>query len=199
MPGAPPTSTVRSVGRSGQGLEGAVVPANEAATAKGSNGRVFQYHWQCIHNAHGRLHHSGTLSAGNQLSRWWSTLRRSVLFSALQRHQKAFGTIGTLRRSGGLPIYKNGLPAGGIGIEGDGLYTVDRNPTDNDQPFEEQIAASGIRGFEAPASIRGDTILVDGIRLPFSNIASPLVPTAVASIVGATISLPTTIQSLCRK
>ena len=38
-----------------------------------------------------------------------------------------------------------------IGIEGDGLYTVDRDPTDNDQPFEELIAASALRGFEAPA------------------------------------------------
>jgi hypothetical protein len=75
-----------------------------------------------------------------------------------------------------LPIYKNGLPAGGVGVEGDGLYTVDRNPADDDQTFEELIAASGIRGFEAPALIRGDNILVDGIRLPFSNVPNPPTP-----------------------
>ncbi len=91
---------------------------------------------------------------------------------------------------GGLPIYKNGLPAGGIGIEGDGLYTVDRIPTDNDQPFEELIAASGTRGFQAPSGITGDKILVDGIRLPFSNVASPPAPKNVANIAGAIVLFP---------
>src|SRR6185436_14329959 len=69
---------------------------------------------------------------------------------------------------------------------GDGLYTVDRNPADDDQTFEELIAASAIRGFEAPASIRGDNILVDGIRLPFSNVANPPTPSGSGSIAGAT-------------
>ena len=50
------------------------------------------------------------------------------------------------------------------------------------------IAASGIRGFEAPALIRGDNILVDGIRLPFTNVTNPPVPTTTASIAGAIIS-----------
>ena len=102
--------------------------------------------------------------------------------------KKPSARLGLSADPGGLPIYKNGLPAGGIGIEGDGLYTVDRDPTDNDQPFEELIAASGIRGFEAPALIRGDNILVDGIRLPFTNVTNPPVPTTTASITGAIIS-----------
>src|SRR6185295_15365099 len=50
----------------------------------------------------------------------------------------------------------------------------------------ELIAASGIRGFEAPALIRGDNILVDGIRLPFSNVVNPPAPSASGSIAGAT-------------
>jgi uncharacterized protein GlcG (DUF336 family) len=102
--------------------------------------------------------------------------------------KKPSARLGLSADPGGLPIYKDGLPAGGIGIEGDGLYTVDRNPADNDQPFEEVIAASGIRGFAAPTGIRGDTILVDGIRLPFTNISNPPVPTTTASIAGAIIS-----------
>jgi uncharacterized protein GlcG (DUF336 family) len=69
---------------------------------------------------------------------------------------------------------------GGIGIEGDGNYTVDRDPRDFDQPFEELIATSAVRGFEAPTLIKGDNILVDGIRLPYSNISSPLAPPALA-------------------
>ncbi len=74
---------------------------------------------------------------------------------------------------GGLPIYKNGIAQGGIGIEGDGVYGIDRDPADFDQPFEEVIAVSAVRSFEAPATIRGDNILVNGIRLPFVN-ATPV-------------------------
>jgi uncharacterized protein GlcG (DUF336 family) len=70
---------------------------------------------------------------------------------------------------GGIPLYKNGVHVGGVGIEGDGLYTIDRNPTDDDKPFEELIAVAAARGYEAPASIRADQILVNGIRLPFAN------------------------------
>jgi uncharacterized protein GlcG (DUF336 family) len=69
-----------------------------------------------------------------------------------------------------LPLYKNGVAVGGIGVEGDGLYTIDRNPRDDDQSFEEIIAAHGARGFEAPPLIRADNILVEGLRFPFSNV-----------------------------
>src|SRR5258708_26427125 len=71
---------------------------------------------------------------------------------------------------GSVPIYKNGEAVGGIGIEGDGVYTVDRDPSDFDQPFEEVIAVAAARGFEAPSLIRGDNILVDGIRLRYLNV-----------------------------
>ena len=37
-----------------------------------------------------------------------------------------------------------------------------------------------MRGFEAPALIRGDNILVDGIRVPYSNIGSPPAPATIA-------------------
>ena len=188
MPGAPPSTTIRSVGRSGQGLEGGVVPASEAATAKAATAAFFSTTGNAFttrtagfiiqeHFPPGISFRSGGPLYGVQFS--------SLPCSDIK---KPSARLGLSADPGGLPIYKNGLPAGGIGVEGDGLYTVDRNPTDNDQPFEEQIAASGLRGFEAPASIRGDTILVDGIRLPFSNITNPLVPTSVASIVGSTIS-----------
>jgi uncharacterized protein GlcG (DUF336 family) len=69
-----------------------------------------------------------------------------------------------------VPLYKNGLAVGGVGVEGDGLYTVDRNPRDLDIPFEEIIAVAASRGFDAPASVRADNILVAGIRFPFENI-----------------------------
>jgi uncharacterized protein GlcG (DUF336 family) len=77
---------------------------------------------------------------------------------------------------GSVPIYQNGEAVGGVGIEGDGVYTVDRDPSDSDQPFEEAIAVSAARGFEAPSVIRGDNILVDGIRLAYLNVANAPAP-----------------------
>ena len=190
MTGAPPTATVRSVGTLGRGLEGAIVPAVEAATAKAATAAFFSTGGNAFTTRTAGFiiqeHFPPGISfrAGGPLY--------GVQFSSLPCSdiKKPSARLGLSADPGGLPIYKDGLPAGGIGIEGDGLYTVDRDPTDNDQPFEELIAASGVRGFETPAGIRGDTILVDGIRLPFSNVATPPSPTNVANIAGAVISFP---------
>ena len=181
-----PNSTIRSVGRPGQGLEGTIVPAAEAATAKAATAAFFSTSGNAFttrtagfiiqeHFPPGISFRAGGPLYGVQFS--------SLPCSDIKKPSARLGLSGD---PGGLPIYKNGLPAGGIGVEGDGLYTVDRNPTDADQTFEELIAASGIRGFEAPAQIRGDNILVDGIRLPFSNVTNAPAPTTTASITGAT-------------
>lgn len=190
MSGAPATTMVRSVGTAGQGLEGIAAPASDAATAKASTAAFFSTTGNAF----------STRTAGFIIQEHFPpgiSFRPGgplygVQFSSLPCSdiKKPSARLGLSADPGGLPIYKNGLPAGGIGIEGDGLYTVDRDPTDNDQPFEELIAAAGIRGFEAPAGIRGDTILVDGIRLPFTNVTNPPVSTTTASIAGAIISGP---------
>jgi uncharacterized protein GlcG (DUF336 family) len=186
MPGAPAVTTVRSVGRLGQGLEGISVPAIDAATAKAATAAFFSTGGNAFTTRTAGFiiqeHFPPGVSfrAGGPLY--------GVQFSSLPCSdiKKPSARLGLSADPGGLPIYKNGLPAGGIGIEGDGVYTVDRNPADDDQTFEELIAASGSRGFEAPPLIRGDNILVDGIRLPFSNVASVAAPSTSASIAGAT-------------
>jgi uncharacterized protein GlcG (DUF336 family) len=185
MPGAPVSTTIRSVGRLGQGLEGLAVPAIEAATAKADTAAFFSTGGNAFTTRTAGFiiqeHFPPGISfrAGGPLY--------GVQFSSLPCSdiKKPSARLGLSADPGGLPVYKNGLPAGGIGVEGDALYTVDRNPADDDQTFEELIAASGIRGFEAPALIRGDNILVDGIRLPFSNVGSPPAPSGSASIAGA--------------
>ncbi len=81
--------------------------------------------------------------------------------------------LGLSADAGGAPLYIGDSPVGGIGVELDGSYTFDPDPTDNDQAPEELIAVAGTRGFEAPADIRGHQILVDGIALRFVNAPPP--------------------------
>ncbi len=88
--------------------------------------------------------------------------------------------LGLSADPGSMPIYKNGESQGGVGIEGDGVYGIDLDPADFDLPFEEVIALSAVRGFETPGLIRGDNILVDGIRLPFSNATEILRPQTIS-------------------
>jgi uncharacterized protein GlcG (DUF336 family) len=175
MTGAPPTSTIRSIGPAGSGLEGSVVPVSLAALSKAGTGAFFSTGGNAF----------STRTAGFIIQEHFPpgiNFRPGgplygVQFSSLPCSDIKPGLpLGLSGDPGGLPIYKNGLSAGGIGIEGDSLYTVDRNPGDLDQPFEEVIAASAVRGFEAPPLIRGDNILLDGIRLPYLNVTNPPAP-----------------------
>lgn len=179
LPAAPATTTIRSVGASGEGLEGVVAPSLAAATAKASTAAFFSTGGNAF----------TTRTAGFIIQEHFPpgvSFRPGgplygVQFSSLPCSDIKIPSarLGLSADPGGLPIYKNGEHAGGIGIEGDGLYTLDRTPTDQDQPFEELIAASGVRGFEAPSLIRGDNILADGIRLPYSNVPNPPTPATI--------------------
>ncbi|WP_338424217.1 heme-binding protein [Sphingopyxis kveilinensis] len=77
--------------------------------------------------------------------------------------------LGLAADPGGLPLYKNGVLVGGIGVMGDGVYGSDPNILDIDDDDEEFIALAGTRGFEAPATITADRIAVDGTTLRFSD------------------------------
>jgi uncharacterized protein GlcG (DUF336 family) len=86
--------------------------------------------------------------------------------------------LGLAADPGGFPLYKNGRVVGGIGVEGDGAYSLDRRPDLLDVPREEQAARAGQRGFEPPEIIRGDQILADGIRLAYTDTDAPSAGTA---------------------
>ncbi len=77
--------------------------------------------------------------------------------------------LGLAADPGGLPLYKNGVLVGGIGVMGDGVYGSDPNILDIDNDPEEFIALAGTRGFEAPGAITADKITVDGTSLRFSD------------------------------
>jgi uncharacterized protein GlcG (DUF336 family) len=56
---------------------------------------------------------------------------------------------------GSLPLYRNGVLVGGLGVSGDGV----------DQ--DDYVTAGGAVGFEAPASIQADQVILQGVRLPY--------------------------------
>lgn len=75
--------------------------------------------------------------------------------------------LGLAADPGGLPLYKNGVVVGGIGVMADGDYGYDPNVTDIDEDAEEYIALAGIQGFAPAADIGGDRITADGTTLRF--------------------------------
>jgi uncharacterized protein GlcG (DUF336 family) len=81
--------------------------------------------------------------------------------------------LGLAADPGGFPLYKNGLVVGGVGVEGDGAYSLDRRPDLVDVSKEEQAARAGQKGFEPPDLIRADNILADGIRLAYTDADAP--------------------------
>lgn len=77
--------------------------------------------------------------------------------------------LGLAADPGGLPLYKNGVVVGGIGVMADGDYAYDPDVTDVDGDPEEFMALAGIQGFAPPAEIRADRIPVDGSTLRFAD------------------------------
>lgn len=190
MTGAPGTTTIRSVGTAGRGLEGMVVPAELAAISKAGTGALFSTTGNAFSTRTAGFIIQEHFSPGVNFTSGGPLY--GVQFSSLPCSdiKKPGLPLGLSADPGGLPIYKNGVAVGGVGIEGDGLYTVDRDSSDFDQPFEEIIAASAERGFEPPSLIRGDNILANGIRLAYQNVANaPAPPTmAFGSLSGTLLS-----------
>ena len=80
--------------------------------------------------------------------------------------------LGLAADPGGLPLYKNGVVVGGIGVMGDGDYAFDNNVLDINNDAEEAIALAGTQGFAAPDAITADKISLDGTLLRFSDMTA---------------------------
>ncbi|MGE4609168.1 MAG: heme-binding protein [Myxococcota bacterium] len=77
--------------------------------------------------------------------------------------------LGLSADPGGIPLYKNGVPVGGVGTESDNIYGADPIITDFGVSLDERIATAATRGFEAPSERRADRIAVDGRFLRFAD------------------------------
>jgi uncharacterized protein GlcG (DUF336 family) len=86
------------------------------------------------------------------------------------------GQPGLTNIPGGVPLYKNGALAGGLGISG-GSDTFVKLNTINDYcggVIQDEIIALGATiGYQVPGQRRGDNIYLDGIRLPYANAVTP--------------------------
>jgi uncharacterized protein GlcG (DUF336 family) len=56
---------------------------------------------------------------------------------------------------GSVPLYKNGVLVGGLGVSGDGVDEDD------------YVTNGGANGFDAPDNIRADQVIIDGVRMPY--------------------------------
>jgi len=98
--------------------------------------------------------------------------------------------LGLAADPGGIALYKNGQPVGGVGVEGDGKYSLaNRREERQDKPVEELIALAGSRGFEPSPEIV-DTLFPGGLRLPYANQTVPpaLQTTAFNNLAGSVVA-----------
>ena len=56
---------------------------------------------------------------------------------------------------GALPLYRNGVLVGGLGVSGDGV----------DQ--DDYVTSGAAAGFESPANSRADRVFIEGVRMPY--------------------------------
>lgn len=98
--------------------------------------------------------------------------------------------LGLAADPGGIPLYKDGQPVGGVGVEGDGIYSLaNRREERIDKPVEELIALAAGRGFEPSPQIV-DSLFPGGLRLPYANqqVPPPLPLTAFNNLNGTVVA-----------
>lgn len=158
------------------GLEGSVVPATLAAISKAGTGAYVSSQGQAFSTRTASLiiqehfypqerRQPGGPLFGVQFSQLpcGDVLKRGVGPRPLP--------LGLAADPGGIPLYKLGDVVGGVGVEFDGSYTLDRNVFDRDDDPEEGLALAAAFGFEAPSNRRADAIIVGGKALRYVDAA----------------------------
>lgn len=155
MPGAASAARINGqIGAAG-GLEGAAVPSTLAAISKAGTGAYLSSQGNAFSTRTasqiiqenfnpGELNQPGGPLFGVQFSQLpCSEVTQNIGPKPLP--------LGLSADPGGIPLYRNGDLIGGIGVELDGAYTLDRNIIDTDNNIEERIAMIASIGFEAPS------------------------------------------------
>lgn len=194
MPGAAATTTISGqIGAAG-GLEGVAVPSSLAAISKAGTGAYLSSQGNAFstrtasqiiqeHFNPGESNQPGGPLFGVQFSQLLCsdvTVRQSDFAAALPAGVKpAFGggigprplPLGLSADPGGIPLYKAGELVGGIGVEFDGSYQLDRNIFDSDLDGEEIIALTAARNFEAPSERVAPNIFAGGKSLRYADVS----------------------------
>ncbi len=194
QPGSVTSSVVNGqIGAVG-GLEGVAVPSTLAAISKAGTGAYLSSQGNSFstrtasqivqeHFNPGELNQLGGPLFGVQFSQLFCsdvTVRQAEFASGLSSGRKIRATglvgprplpLGLSGDPGGFPLYKNGDLVGGIGIEFDGAYSLDRDVRDTDTAPEELVAITASRGFEAPSERVASNMIVGGKALRFSDIS----------------------------
>lgn len=171
-PGASPTSVVNGqIGAAG-GLEGLTIPSTLAAISKAGTGAFLSSQGNAFstrtasqivqeHFNPGERNTPGGPLFGVQFSQLLCS--DVTVVDALGGSRKGSGLVGggsagprplplgLSADPGGVPLYKGGDLVGGVGVEFDGSYTLDRNIHDSDDDPEERVALIASIGFEAPS------------------------------------------------
>ena len=205
MTGAPATVAVASgLGVSG-GLDGipeGTIPAAHAAIAKAITGAYLSSRGNAFstrtasqivqeHFNPGELQQPSGPLYGVQFSQLTcSDVMRNATHGSVGPKRSPLGLAAD---PGGLPLYKNGVLVGGIGVESNGRYGLDRDITDIDQDVEEIVAVAGSFGFAAPVDIRAERITADGRTFRFvdseATLVNPSQAPAFAALPGSLIAV----------
>ncbi|HTQ35352.1 MAG TPA: heme-binding protein [Stellaceae bacterium] len=192
MSGAPTSATIVSGRGNTTGLEGVAVPTTLAAIAKAitgaylsSNGNAFSTRTANFivqeHFAPGVRGNPGGPLFGVQFSQLpcsdFNTAASTTAGATNAGPHRS--PLGFSADSGGYPLYKNGILAGGIGIMTKSTYSDNLNvfnvPIDDD----EVIALAGSTGYTAPTAIEAENIAVNGLSFQYTdatpaNFAAPV-------------------------
>jgi len=206
MTGAPATVTVRSTtgaARIDGGLENVeIIPSTMAAIAKAITGAYLSSEGNAFSTRTASQIVQSHFNPGEALSPGGPLF--GVQFSQLpcsdlnSRFGASAGDTGPKRSPlglaadpGGLPLYIDGTPVGGVGVVADGVYGLDADIFDKDVDVEEAIAVAATYGLAAPLDRRADRITADGKTLRFTDLDSaeltsnPAAAPAYASLEGS--------------
>lgn len=179
MAGAPGGSSVNGQRGASGGLEGATVQATLAAISKAGTGAYLSSQGNAFstrtasqiiqeHYLPGQDNQPGGPLFGVQFSQFpCSDVTRDGQ-GGPGPHPLPLGLSGD---PGGFPLYKSGDLVGGVGVEFDGLYTIDTDTGDSEDSPEERVALAASVGFEAPSGRIADNISLAGRSARYSDVS----------------------------